>query len=411
MRVAPSKEEILSSVNFMDLDQFCQVDRDQLFARLREKLPISWHAVDGDIENGFWVLTTYKDVMQAWKNTTSLSSEHGIMLRLHGKKDPGAGKMMVVTDPPRHTRLRKLHMLALNNRTVQSFEERIRRYVCYLLDSVETLPVFDFTEDVAAKLPVGITCELLGVDFEDWGLIAHLSKTSAAAEDEEFSKNSTIQETITSTNNEIFSYFLQQIRRRKKNLSEDMISHLIKTKIEDDYLTEEEISLNCFSLLIGGNETTKYASVGGLYAFIQRQEEWTIFKENRNKYLSSAVEEILRWTTPVMHSMRIAKDDTHIGHHIISKGEVVTLWNNSANRDATVFHDPYTFDIRRTPNKHLAFGWGPHNCLGASVARLELAILFDEIAKRDYTFKIHEKPSLVRSNVMNGYKHLQVSIC
>jgi cytochrome P450 len=138
-------------------------------------------------------------------------------------------------------------------------------------------------------------------------------------------------------------------------------------------------------------------------------QAWNLLKKNPIT-IATAVEEILRWTTPVMHSMRVATQNIKLRDQIIFKGETVTLWNNSANRDTNVFIDPFTFNINRTRNRHLTFGWGPHHCLGATIARLELKILFQEIIKRQYKITLTNSPKLVRSNVMAGYKHLPIKI-
>lgn len=398
-------------IDFTDLNTFVDGHIEEIFHELRENSPVAWHPIPNknNQEKGFWVLSRYQDIVDAWKNTGNFSSEYGIMLRMHDNKDPAAGKMMVVTDPPRHTQLRKLHSLAMNTHRITSLQAKIHSYVAKLLDKIETGAEFDFTETIAAKLPVGITCELMDIPFCDWELIADLTKTSAAAEDSEFCKNASTEETLLTVNKDIFVYFLDLIHQRQKKIGDDLISHLIKTKIDNHYLTEEEIILNCFSLLIGGNETTKYASVGGLYAFINYPAAWDLLKNNPAS-IATAIEEILRWTTPVMHSMRVATQDIKIQDQIICKGETVTLWNNSANRDENIFVDPYTFNINRTWNRHLTFGWGPHHCFGAAIARLELKILFQELIKRKYEITLSNAPELVKSNVMAGYKHLPIKI-
>ncbi len=400
---------IPKDIDFTDINTFVDGCIEDIFLKLRKDYPVIWHPVENNQKKGFWILSRYQDIMDIWKNTVSFSSEYGIMLRMHGNKDPAAGKMMVVTDPPRHTQLRKLHTLAINTRSIASMQSKIHAYVSNLLDKVETGTEFDFTENIAAKLPVGVTCELMGIPFCDWEFIANLSKTSAAAEDSEFSRGNSTKETLLSVNKDIFIYFLDLIHNRQKKMGNDLISHLIKTEIDGKNLSVEEIILNCFSLLIGGNETTKYASAGGLHALITHPSEWNLLKKNPSSILT-AIEEILRWTTPIMHSMRVAVQDVKIQDQNILKGETVTLWNNSANRDKSVFIDPFSFKVNRVWNRHLTFGWGPHHCLGASIARLELKILFQEIIKRKYNITLISAPELVRSNVMAGYKHFPIKM-
>ncbi|WP_220091186.1 cytochrome P450 [Paenibacillus sp. MDMC362] len=396
----------LADIDLTDLELFASGKIDSYFAALRQYTPVFWNPTSGS--SGFWALTKYHDILNAWKDTKALSSEYGNMLRLHGKRDPAAGRMINVTDPPRHAQLYALLGSAINRKTVAEMEPRIHAIICKLLDRVVEGEVFDFVEDVAAKLPVAVTCELLGVPSTDWELMADLSRAAVTGEDPEFRREDSVKKSLTTAHTQILSYFLNLIRSRRQNPAQDVISRLIQAEKDGVRLSDQEIALNCFVLLMGGNETTKYAAAGGLIAFIRHPTEWERLLQDPT-LLSSAIEEILRWTTPNVHVMRVATKDIQIRDQTIYSGQAVTLWTTSANRDEEVFPSPYKFDIGRSPNRHLTFGAGPHHCFGAGLARLELKLLFGEILNRRYLAEVHEVPPRVVSNFMQGYKHLSIA--
>ncbi|WP_339322929.1 cytochrome P450 [Paenibacillus sp. FSL W8-0194] len=395
----------LADIDLTDLELFASGRMEPVFAALRQNTPVFWNPTSRS--SGFWVLTRYHDILHAWKDTKALSSEYGNMLRLHGKRDPAAGRMINLTDPPRHTQLYALLSSAMNRRTVAEMEPRIHAIICELLDGVVEGEVFDFVEDVAAKLPVAVTCELLGVPRADGDFIADLSRAVVTGEDPEFKREDSVMKSLSTAHTQILSYFLDIIRSRRQNPAQDVISRFIQTDRDGERLSDQEIALHCFVLLLGSIETTKYAAAGGLLAFITHPIEWERLLQNP-ALLSSAVEEILRWTTPNVHVMRVATKDIRIRDHTIYSGQAVTLWTASANRDEEVFPSPYTFDIGRSPNRHLTFGAGPHYCFGADLARLELKLLFGEILNRRYLAEILEVPPRVVSNFMQGYKHLSI---
>jgi len=394
-------------IDLTDLDLFEKGMAESTFAKLRQETPIYWNSTTTG--EGFWVLTRYNDIAWAWKQPKMLSSEYGNMLRLRGHKDPAAGKMMVVTDPPYHTRLRMLLNHGFTPQAVVGLEPQIHTFVCELLDQLVPGGEFDFVTEVAVKLPVSVTCKLLGVPISDWKLVADLSTSSFAAEDSEFWKGSSVEQTLASSNLEILFYFLDLIAKRRQQAQQDLVSSMIELRVNGSKLTDEEIALNCFSFLLGGNETTRYAAAAGLLALIQRPEEASRLKEHP-ALLPFAVEEILRWATPNLHVLRVATQDMHIRDQLIREGEMVTLWSASANRDEEVFPDPYKFDVARTPNRHLTFGVGNHYCIGANIARLELQNLFLEILRRDYSFDLVSEPSRLRSNFLSGFKHLPLRL-
>lgn len=395
------------SIDLTDLDLFEKGMAEAAFAQLREEVPIYWNA--SATGEGFWALTRYEDILWSWKQPRILSSEYGNMLRLRGHKDPAAGKMMVVTDPPKHTRLRMLLNYGFTPQAVAGMEPQISAFACQLLDQVQPGQTFDFVTEIAAKLPVSVTCNLLGVPETDWKRMADLSTSSFAAEDSEFWKGSSIEQTLATSNLEILSYFLDLIAIKRQRPQQDLVSGMIELRVNGNKLSDEEIALNCFSFLLGGNETTRYAAAAGLLALMQRPAELLRLREN-SPLITTAVEEMLRWATPNLHVLRVATQDVRIRDQLIRAGEMVTLWSISANRDDAVFQNPSEFDIGRTPNRHLTFGIGNHYCIGANIARLELKALFLEMLRRNYSFDLIGEPSRLRSNFLSGFKHMYVQL-
>ncbi|UOB81924.1 cytochrome P450 (plasmid) [Bacillus sp. ZJS3] len=400
-----NKGKTAIKVDLTDLDLFENELIEDVFTNLREDAPVYWNELaDG---RGFWVLSKYKDISDAWKNTEKLTAEKGNMLRLFGVGDPAGGNMMVVTDPPKHTALRNLHNKSFNPLLSQELEEDIHAFVVKSLDRIKLNKTFDFVEEIAAILPISVTLSMLKVPRSDWMHVADLCRSSLSAEDPEYYKGRNLEETLLRVNSEIYVYLLQLVQERRNNLQNDFLSRMIKGTVNNQSLDDHALTLNLFSFIVAGLETTKYAAAGGLLAFVENPDALV---ELRNDYslIDNAIEEILRWTSPNVHVMRIAKENFFIGETLIKKGDTVTLWVSSANRDMEYFDNPFEFDIKRKPNKHITFGVGNHYCLGAKLARIELKILFIEILKRGYKIKITGNKRRLRSNFLAGYKTLPV---
>jgi cytochrome P450 len=395
----------LAEIDLTDLGAFEAGHADEMFATLRRDAPVHWHAVTS--EEGFWVLSRYDDVVSVWKDTRTFSSEFGIMLRLRDRRDPASGSMMVVTDPPRHTRLRGLLNRGFSPRTLSSLQPKLVRFVAELLGGVEEGRVIDFATDVAGPLSVSVNLELVGIPRADWAEIARLTVTSFAAEDPEYWTADSSAATSAAANFKLMRYLLQLARQRRAAPTEDLVSTLVAAAVDGDRLSDEEVALNCVNVLIGGNETTRYAATGGMLALIERPDQLALLRQ-RSDLIHTAVEEILRWTTPNVHVLRVATEPAAVGGQRIREGDLLTLWTASANRDEDAFADPARFDVERTPNRHITFGVGPHHCLGSSLARLELQTLFGEIARSGMRVTLAGPAPRLRSNFLAGRKHLPV---
>lgn len=402
MRIGNMQETInLETINFLNPEWLASGRADEIFIKLRKEAPVFWNKTEQ--EGGFWVLTKYDDIATVLKDSHTFSSEYGNMLRVYGGRDPAAGTMMSVTDQPRHSFLRKLHSDSFNPKAVSQMKSNIHSFVCELLDQMVEGETFDFVDEIAGKVPVSVTCSLLGIPREDWSQIADLGRASLTAEDPEFRQGQDIEESLEFVNNELFTYLLDMIQYRRREPGHDLISKFI----ESGMLDEKEILLNSFSLLLAGTETTKYAAAGGMLALIKHAEEAERLYQEPS-LMPLAIEEILRWTTPIAHVLRVATQDVQIKDTRIRAGETVTMWTASANRDEDVFEDPFRFNLSRDPNPHLAFGKGRHYCIGGNFARMELNLLFSEIVARGYRFETKGPAVRVRSNLLNGFKHIPV---
>jgi cytochrome P450 len=394
------------AIDLTDLDLFEHGDPHAAFQTLRAEAPVHWNEeVDGP---GFWAVTRYADVSSCYRNNQSFSSERGMLLGVNrGKGDPAAGKMLVVTDPPRHRQLRQILDKKFSARMITGMEQSVATICERLLDPCVGVEA-DFATDVAANIPVAAVCEMLGVPTSDQPRMLYLTSAAFGSEDKEHQFGESSEETAALAHYEIFEYMSELVAQRRRKPGTDLVSLLVSGELDGTPLTDEIVLLNCLNLLIGGDETTRHASSGGVLALAQNPDQWALLRGDPAAMVPTAIEEILRWTSPGMYALRTAREDVVVGSQRVLKNQAVVLWNVSANRDEDVFADSMTFRIDRTPNRHLTFGIGAHFCMGASLARLELRLLFETLLARVASIEIVGEPQKLRSNTMNGIKHLPV---
>jgi len=373
-----------------------------------------WHeptAVTPDGE-GFWVMSRHEDAMAVILDPATFSSDKGGGRTAGGTgmhDEYQAGKFLNWTDDPRHKRLRSLVNKGFTNRAIHALEAELRRRVVALIDALPEGEPFDFVERIARDLPLQAICLLLGVPQEDRAQLAAWVDAGIAMPTPEIIAREYAWR--------LRDYGVRLIAHKRRNPSDDIMSTIVKAQLdpqeegeEGGPLTDDEL-LNFFMLLFpAGAETTRSAIAGGLRALMENPEQLEHLRTAGIIEMRTAVDEILRWTTPSIHKRRTATCDVTYKGHRIRAGHKVTYWEMSANRDSAVFDDPFRFDIARSPNRHLAFGFGAHVCLGASLARMEMRLAFSELLARIETFTSEGAIGWMPSNRLLGIRHMPVSV-
>ncbi len=394
-----------------------------VFKLLRDYPGLHW-TPGGETYKGFWSLARYEDLLYCSRHPEIYSSERGITPfepsdpSFEGAAGSGNGKMLITMDPPRHVKLRRIVNKGFTPRAVALWEPEIRKVTAELLDEFGAKGGGDFVIDVAANVPLAVICTMMGLEREHWPLMFRLTNKVLGSGDPEYQEEVPEDQRGTGeaariTGNmgtmEMFGFFAQVLQQRKSERRDDLISIIMDSEVEGEKLSDEDILWFAFLLILAGNETTRNAMSGGLLALCENPQSMEDLR-NDPSLIPTANEEILRWVSPVTSMARVALRDDEIGGAPIKKGERVVMWYPSVNRDERVFPDPDVFDIRRTPNEHLAFGIGEHFCLGAGFARLELKVLYEEMFGRFRNVEMTGPAERLRSNFIGGIKHLPVAV-
>jgi cholest-4-en-3-one 26-monooxygenase len=415
MTITPTS---VDQIDLTDCDLFLHGDPDAVWTTLRREAPVHWN--DRSWGPGFWNITRYADVMRVSTDTRTFISGKGIILDNDGRRtqreqamnsqgygmDP-RGNMMIMTDPPRHTVLRRIVNKGFTPLAVRRMEPHIRSLVTKILDDVIERGECDFVLDISRRLPLEVICEMVGVPEGDWEGMFDLTNRVIGFDDPEFARDEITQEEMQLSFN-LFQYMGELIGSRRTDPREDVLSTLVNTEIDGTTLNDGEIFLMFLLLIVAGNETTRNATTGGMLAMLNSPDQRQRLIDDPS-LIPTAVEEVVRWTSPVMHFERVATKDVEIGDQQIKEGDEVTLWYTSANRDEAIFENPQTFDVGRSPNEHIAFGKGEHFCLGANLARLELVVMFEELLKRIPDMELAGQPERLRSNFIRGIKRMPVT--
>jgi cytochrome P450 len=394
----------IAFVDLVDPKSYAEHDMTEVWRRLRATEPVYRHP-ETAAGPGFWVVTRYRDVAAVLRDDKRFTSERGNVLAtmLQGG-DTGAGRMLAVTDGPHHTELRRLLLQAFAPRALADVVLRVKRLIRRLLTEAVERGECDFARDIASAVPLETICDLLDVPVPDRQEVLRLTKSALASDYE--SPGADIDRMA---RGEILLYFHELLKERRKNPGTDPISLLATATTTTRPLDDEDIILNCYSLIMGGDETSRLAMIGAVQALVRHPDQWRALKSGQVT-AESAGEEVLRWTTPTMHFGRTALADATIGDRSIAAGDLVTLWFSSANRDAGAFAEPDRFDLARSPNRHLSLGYGRHFCLGAYLGRVEINAMLEGL--REFVGEIEQTGPgrRIYSNFLSGMSSLPVAL-
>jgi cholest-4-en-3-one 26-monooxygenase len=400
---------VAPEINLVDADTYHRVGapHDQ-FAWLREHAPVYWHAYGGFPEwPGFWAVTRHADVEHVSRHPETFSSYRRLALFDEPLEDQVEMQrlMMLNMDPPQHTRQRSFVNRGFTPRMIGRLAKHVREICDTLLDEVVPRGEADFVTDIAAPLPLQVICELVGAPAEDRDRLFELSNTMVGFDDPEF--RGSPEEGLEAAA-EIYAYAHALAESRRAQPADDIVTRLLQPDDAGEVLTTDEFDLFFLLLTVAGNETTRNAASGGMLAFFEHPGQWQRLLADP-ALAATAAEEVVRWVSPVNLFRRTATCDTELGGQAIAEGDKVVVFYASANRDESVFTAPQEFDIARDPNPHVGFGGGgPHFCLGRHLAALELRVLLQTLAERMPDIRLDGEASRLRSNFLNGIKHMPV---
>ncbi|MDI2032732.1 cytochrome P450 [Saccharopolyspora sp. TS4A08] len=386
------------------------------FAALRSTAPICWveqtpearAGMSEESGTGYWALTKHADVAAVSRNSKVFSShENAVIIRnpeTATRESVEPSKVVIINqDAPEHTQLRKIISRGFTPRAIgaleEALEERARRIV---RDAVET-GGGNFVDQIASQFPLEVIGDMLGVPAEDRRKIFDWTNQMTGAEDPDLAREDNDPEAAAA---EVLMYSMGLAAERRENPRDDIVTKLVNADVDGRGLTDDEFGFFVIALAVAGNETTRNATSHGMNAFFEHPDQWELWKRERP---ATMMDEVIRWASPVTSFQRTALEDVEVGGVEIKRGERVGLFYASANHDDEVFTDPFTFDITRDPNPHLAFGGhGAHYCIGANLARMEVRQIFDAVADMAPDLRRAGEPRRLRSGWLNGIKDLPV---
>lgn len=402
--------EQLTRIDFTDLDNFAGGFPHELFALHRRLAPVFWHEPTEHTPDaeGFWSVATHAETLEVLRDAQTYSSVTGGSRPFGGtvlQDLPIAGQLLNMMDDPRHAQVRRLVSSGLTPRMIRRVEEDLRRRAQALLDAVEPGVPFDFLVDVAAELPMQMICILLGVPEADRHWLFEAIEPSF---DFRGSRAAVVSKlSVEDAGNRVYTFGRELIAAKRAHPGDDMLS--VVANSTDPELSDLEVYLFFQLLFSAGAETTRNAIAGGLLALADHPDQLRLLRDDFAR-LPTAIEEILRWTSPAPSKRRTATRRTELGGQTIEAGQKVLVWEGSANRDPAVFDRAEQFDITRKPNPHIGFGHGAHFCLGAHLARLELRVLYEELLSRFGQAAVVAPVEWTRSNRHTGMRHMMVEL-
>ena len=410
------------AVDLNDLDMWAQGIPHEEFARLRREAPVAW-LDEAQPNSGFWSVHRYADIMAASRDVATFSSARGVSFEEPTDEDMAARRTIIDTDPPVHTKLRKIVSGSFSQRAVAVYQHFVEGLTEHVLDAALDAGLadgeFDFVDAVAKEVPIRVLARVMGLpearldQFIDLGdrLIANtdpeITDVVWGRDDTDAYRRYPFRSPY---GKQLWDLGREIVAGRLRARGDDLLSTLLRAEVDGDRLSEVDLD-NFFSILVvAGNETTRIAIAQGILAFCEHPDQWERLRAEP-ALLGAATDEVLRWTCPTHFMRRTAAADAEFGGAPIRAGDKVVLWYVSGNRDETEFADPDVFDIGRSPNQHLSFGrGGPHLCLGAHLARLEVRVVLGALARRVARFELAGPPRRIRSNFTNGLRELPVRV-
>jgi cytochrome P450 len=373
------------------------------FDWLRRNQPVHRHP-EPDGGPGFWAITGYEEVRAVSRNHGVFSNEPSILIADHATIDlPGGAKMMIMSDPPYQTRLRRLVSGSFTPKAARSMAPRIARLSMRIVDDVIERGDCDLVTDVAGELPSYVIAELIGIPLEDGRELYRLTETLHSDE------GSLPEGAQLKAAAEMFSYSESVVAEKRARPADDLASQLLQSEIDGRRLSDLEFHLFFMLLIDAGGDTTRNLVAGGILALLQHPDELARLTSDLDRLLPTAREELLRFTSPVVYMRRTAKENADLGDQKIRKGDKLALYYGAANRDPSIFRDPNRLDVSRAPNHHVAFGaTGAHFCLGAQLARVEIDAMLREILSRMQGLELTEEPAWLPSTFISGPRSMPV---
>ncbi len=409
-----------ANVNDIHLDQLefwlaPSEEREGAFALLRREQPMSFQdefepppEIPLPKGPGYWAVTRHADVLLASRRNDIFCSGKGMQIPDLPEELNEFFGSMIAMDDPRHARLRRIVSRGFTPNQLARLQGDLERRASALVDAVIDKGECDFVAEIAAPLPLGLICDLMGIPDSQTRFVFEQTNIILGLGDPEYVAPGSNPLIAALDSGRALAELMNELAsKRRGNPTDDLTSQLLNAEIGGESLTDQELASFFILLVVAGNETTRNAISHGMKALADHPDERRKWVADYEGVAPTAVEEIVRWASPVMHFRRTTTQDTELGGQKLRAGEKVVLWYNSANRDEAVFDEPYRFDVTRTPNEHVGFGGpGAHHCLGANLARREIAVVFRELLRRLPDIEIVGPPEMLRSNFIHGIKHM-----